>query len=322
MSGMKKAQALLEKVGTSVSVSKEKYSDASKIKEVILVQATERGALETWSEFKSVTDAEYSDARYHLEEFHQTDRDHFLGKLSAARKALDGELDLTPFRKAQSKIAGVLKVEELETLSAKKRSRYLSEHDGEFDFDRQFDLAPFNATRPETGGVQRVLDINVDFTFNGGVTTSEIEEYGALAWAIVELVERAGIQVNLNIVTQLNQLAGAAVVEKGGLRSDLVDTKTIVNIKKAGDYSDALSIVRCFTPWFYRRIIWSTWCVATQARGLDTTGSLGSCEGYKSSASLGVLNIGSETINGGAMNYTKLANFLRQALGLSLQDAA
>ena len=306
MSAKTVAQALLDANGFVLA------KDAPTNK--ITVKADAHGALNLWRNVDYLTTSagvNPENARQFTDYMRSDDDAHFLGSTVAeTERACNGEFETKTFRDAQEKIKGLIKVQELETLSAKKRSRVFSEYDGEVDFDRQWELKPFANTRAETGGVQRTLEINVDFSFNCSVTAKSIARYGAIAWAIADLVERAGIQVTINAVATVNNL----IIE------DRATLTSIINVKRAGDYTDVLALARCFTPWFYRRITWSTWVTVAEARGETASRNLGNPQSQRSGATLGVLNIGTEAVDGYDADLTRLAKFLRQAVGLETID--
>ena len=54
-----------------------------------------------------------------------------------------------------------------------KRKRSLSEHDGDWDYDKQWEIKPFSNSRKEMLPIN-VVDINVDMSISSGMRAEEI----------------------------------------------------------------------------------------------------------------------------------------------------
>lgn len=305
------AQAALQTIGATMTEEKTQ----------LVINATSRGVFQLWQNGNALKAREFSQSAEHIENaLEEKDRNGgFTGATaSAVRRAFSGEFDTKLFRRAQEKVKGLITVPTLETLAGKRRTRYLSEYDGEYDFDRQYDLAPFSATRIENAGCIRVIDIDVEFSFNWRVSADSIAEYGALAWAIVDLVERAGIQANLRLAIPVT--CDGPVIEKDAPHSKPTNIVQYIELKKAGEYIETMTLARCFTSFFFRRCIFAATCVFETARGRDTSHGLSYPNNKPSHASIGKLYIGSEAVNGGEYQIKAIGEFLKTALGLSVDD--
>jgi hypothetical protein len=165
--------------------------------------------------------------------------------VSEFKESALGNFDTTEFLKAAPKFAKIEKLfSEKAEMIAPKRKRRLSEHDGEIDFDRRWELTPYWNTVKERSGVAPVLDIWCEFAFNSGVEQSDITKFGVFCWAIANAIENAGIQVNLNLYNH-----GTARPYKWSNSTD----RHVVTVKRAGEYVDMQNLARCFTSGFYRR---------------------------------------------------------------------
>lgn len=197
--------------------------------------------------------------------------------------------DMTPFAIAKEKLRNS---ELTKKLSAKfsninRRRRILSEHDGEWEMSRQWEIQPFyNAKRQQTP--HRIIDINCHLNVSCGVSAQEISSFGCMVWAINDVIESCGINTNINIVCD-----SAGVDEGGNLYC-----RVKLNLKKPGEYINPSNIARCLTSNFYRRVIFSWDVIACDFGGGLTSGGLGTPCRIPDIIKFenGVLNISSETI--------------------------
>lgn len=309
------AQLALQSIGATLK--KDTYDG----KPCVRVDVSARGTYELWSSVEKLKSSLHEINLGHVEHAIE-DQDNGGwrgGTASAVRDAFNGKFDTARFRAAQEKLKGLIVVPTLDAMTAKKRTRFLSEYDGEYDFDRRYDLTPFNATRIERGGVVRTLDIDVEFCFNAGVSAQSISEYGALAWSIVDIVERAGIQVNLRLVMPIQH--DGIVHDENAEYSKIKTAVNYISLKKSGEYVETMTLARCFTSMFFRRCTFVLDCIVEQARGRDTDSGLGyPVNTGKSSAERGRLYIGTEAIGGATHRIAAIGEFLKTALGVSLTE--
>ena len=144
-----------------------------------------------------------------------------------------------------------------------KRKRSLSEHDGDYDHDKRWEIKPFNNSRKEMLPIS-VVDINVDMSISCGMSAEAINKYGTLVWSIVQLIESLGIQASIKIVNDSRNI------------SSNTDGKIILEIKKAGEYMSPVALATCFQSVFYRRVIFSGIVLQCEAFAKSTCSSLGS----------------------------------------------
>lgn len=176
-----------------------------------------------------------------------------------------GEIDLTPFLKLRDKLKDFrAKVQDGLSPVGRLRKRVLSEHDGEWMPERQWETQQFSSTKREMGGIIPTLRIDVDFSFHAGITSDDIAKYGAFCWAVCDSVESLGISTEL----VLQNTCDLRLDTKGGKFSK-TNRRLEFNafIKNAGAYVDTLSIARCFTPLFLRRGIFAAKYAAGDANG-------------------------------------------------------
>lgn len=169
----------------------------------------------------------------------------FYGKLSDLKLFRQGEIDLKDYLKAKktlenSDLFRKLKPK-LESITP-SRKRILSEYDGEWSLDRQWDLKPFSATKKILSQT-KVLDIELDFSISCGAIKESIDAYGALAWALVQVIEKTGIQCNVSINFTAEDL------NSEGVKSDIT-----IELKKAGQYLSPQILAATLNNTFYRRI--------------------------------------------------------------------
>lgn len=222
----------------------------------------------------------------------------------------NGEFDIKPFldqkEKLQKSVGSQLEFLEAELL--RKRTRFLSEHDGELDFDRLYERAPFYSTKFTNNGVARIMDINVDFTFSAGVDQKAITEYGTMAWAITDILEKAGIRCNIFVNTVCTgQSHGELPIN---------DYITKIKIKSTEEYIDTLDIARHFTSNYYRRVIFSNWGMANEAMGREVSYGFGSVKHWdrKSTAEKGVLNLAISQMKDFKLDSKKLIEYIKKAV--------
>lgn len=220
--------------------------------------------------------------------------------------------DKTPFLEARKSLAPMVRaIETMDVLKAKRRKRFASEHDGEYDFDRQWERSPFLATRIENSGSMSVIDVNCDFTISGGISHSSIAEYGAICWAVIDLLETAGFRCNVFITAEINN-SGDTPIGKGVKK--MQNRKIKILLKSAEEYIDTMNLARCFTPWFFRRCIFAFWCVFAESTGYDIDYGLGSCIAQFPSAKRGEINLAPELIQWRELKTEKLSNFIKTAI--------
>lgn len=149
---------------------------------------------------------------------------------------------------------------------SKKRKRHLSEHDGDFDFDRLWDVKLFNSTRTEPFDNRVIVDVSFDI--HCGYSAKDIREYGKLCYHVTNFIEEHGYVCDINIVLESN---GLFTIKGQSTNENL----TRINIKNSNEYQDNITICKYFTDWFYRRAIFNLWVHTAKEQKLGVNEGLG-----------------------------------------------
>lgn len=143
-----------------------------------------------------------------------------------------------------------------------KRVRRTSEHDGDYDLQKRWEIKPFSSAHRSKVPIS-VVDFKVDFSISAAMSPEDINSYGAMVWSIIQLVETLGIQVNVTIVTE-----GVGI-------ADNLDNQQEYIIKKSGEYMSPVSLASTFQSTFYRRAIFSGIALCAENQGKHAWDSLG-----------------------------------------------
>lgn len=165
----------------------------------------------------------------------------------------EGEFNIKPFLKARDKMRSLSETLQKELAPVgRARKRRMSEHDGEWSLDRQWELHPFASTYQVQTGVIPFLRILVDCSFNAGHKAADIAEYGAFCWSVVDAIEKQGIatEVVLQNTSAMLINEGSETYHKAYGSNKL---RVSIKVKETGQYMDTLAMARCFTAGFYRR---------------------------------------------------------------------
>jgi hypothetical protein len=144
------------------------------------------------------------------------------------------------------------------------RSRQRSEHDGEYDHDRRWDIQPFQhrvvQTRPG-----RILKMRVFADFSAQVKGDYINRYAALVSAIIGLVESAGVRVQLDLDF------GSRDFEVSGRYTMSLK----VRVKNTDQYFNAGDLLKTLSSNFYRRVFFMGIILAADSVGKAAEDGLG-----------------------------------------------
>lgn len=146
--------------------------------------------------------------------------------------------------------------------SARKRIR--SEHDGDYDLDKRWEIKPFNATH-KAPTIKRFMHIDADMSINCMYNASQINDYGATVWAIVQALESRGISVSVSLM------------QKSVHRSNpefLTESRHLV--KEPLKYTSPGALATVFTSNFYRRCLFFAIAKCGDMQNRDVTHTLGS----------------------------------------------
>lgn len=176
--------------------------------------------------------------------------------------------DFTQFNKFQDRLRALGVWNKLKTNFAQKnvRRRVRDAYDGEFDFDKRFDLTPFTR-RGLLPNAHKAIKLNISFSFHFGIGSSTITEFGAFAAAIANILENHGIGVELNIFNMLNGLFEY-------YSSDL--HVTWAKVKRYDEYLPPQMILQVFNSNFYRRAIFFALMTQADLFGKECQENLGS----------------------------------------------
>ena len=78
-----------------------------------------------------------------------------------------------------------------------KRKRVNSEYDGDFDFDRKWEIKPFSTTKQIKVPIP-IIKINIFLGVNCGYSPESYNKYSALAWAVTQLIESHGVNTEIS----------------------------------------------------------------------------------------------------------------------------
>lgn len=163
----------------------------------------------------------------------------------------NGTFDLTPCREALAELKkkGLTKrIKDACQGLVKERTRVLSEYDGDYDHDRRFDPECYQATTMAVGQ-GHTIKLLANFSMSAGVDAAKINKYGAMVWAVSQLLEDAGFVCSIDIVNTGQSLFSG---------SDAAHSIQ-VEVKKAGSYINPKVLGAVFNNTFKRRAIF--WCL-------------------------------------------------------------
>lgn len=249
-----------------------------------------------------------------MKKFHEVENPEFTGGTKEeVYKAIGGDFNQEPFLKARQDIGDQMQEMAISKLfAARKRRRHFSEHDGELDFDRQWELRPFHSTKHDNSGFLKSIDVDVQMGFNCGVEAKAIAKYGAICWSVIDLLERSGISCNVKVV--VDSAGSSYHWIDGNEKKPVFKTNTQeILVKRSDQYVDTMDIARCFTPWFFRSVMFVGQVMMDDACGLITNSGLGSSHPKDSSAEPGKIFLGANLINN-EPDLVKLNAFIETAI--------
>jgi hypothetical protein len=192
------------------------------------------------------------------------------GTFEDLHRDLTGGIDMTRFHEAKTKFSEGGLYSKLKTKMQAvrpRRARCNSEHDGEWSMDRQWELKPFSTTtRVLSPG--RVIDIDAAFCVSAFSESKDLNTYGAMAWALCNLVETFGVQTGVTW-----SIAGHDI--QSSYRGTSVDYAIKIRVKKPGQYLPANSLAALFQSNFFRRIGFGLIVAAGEAAGAKVAHGLG-----------------------------------------------
>lgn len=233
---------------------------------------------------------------------------------------LQGNTDLTLFHASMEKVKASDLSHRLQTSMAgfsPRRKRARSAFDGDWEYDRRFDIEPYSTTLRAPQAV-RSIEIRAHFAFHGSRAAQEISDYGALCWAISELIESQGIQTHVKYLKYNNHVS---LTPSGNEPTKQMGTKVEIELKKPGEYIAPALLASAFTARFYRRFVWQLIAASVDAHGGNPYPGVGSPYAHSKPIEYldGVLHLSPEARGAG---YTAdLEREILKAIGANQQAA-
>jgi hypothetical protein len=196
------------------------------------------------------------------------------GTPESLRRDLEGAISMDRFNAARAKLAKNGLLQKLQTRVAEvvpKRKRFNSEHDGEWSYDRRWEITPFQATC-KAAAPAPVIEINCDFSISCHATASAIDAYGALVWAISDILENAGLRTRI-----IQHEAGTRVRASDGYGSKGLESLIELELKSPEQYVAPSLLAAAFQSNFFRRPIFSLITACAELGDAAVAYGLGSC---------------------------------------------
>ena len=148
----------------------------------------------------------------------------------------------------------------------KTRGRVRSEYDGDFDYDKKYDISPFS-TRGKVLTKKKSLKLYAELSFSGRVSSKVIDEYGAFVTALVFYFEKQGVNIELYL-TQTGSNPGSGNLE--------FCNRAKTKIKNSGEYLAKSEMLKIFNTVYFRRIGFAHIVASCDFIGQAASHSLGS----------------------------------------------
>lgn len=216
------------------------------------------------SKFKAAVE---ENGRRILEFYERDEKEWCGGTTKDLSDDLEGRIDMRPFEKARDKFEKSDLAQKLKERFEKcqpRRQRVKSEYDGEFNESRRWDITPFDGVM-KAPGYGRSIDVIVYGSVSATTSAEELNAYGNMAWALIEVIERAG--VNVRVSTRYQQI-GYTDSRHGTLTVD-------VESKKAGEYLSPSLLAATFKSNFFRRAIFQQIALGADVIGAQVSYGLG-----------------------------------------------
>lgn len=157
-------------------------------------------------------------------------------------------------------------VDKLQTAisSGTRRKRVLSEHDGEWDMDRNWDHEPFHAVK-KMPDKRKAIEFVWHMQFSANVNGPAITKCGALMYAICELISRTGTMIKI-----VGRFHTTDINAGNGL--DLIQN---IVLKDYDEYISGSELAAGFTSNFFRRVMFTQIILSSDRRGQEVDRGLG-----------------------------------------------
>jgi len=189
------------------------------------------------------------------------------GSLEQLEKDMAGFKDLTAQKKAMAELSSSGFVSALDLAVedvVPRRKRLFDDTEGDWMMDRKWEIKPFARTNKQNSA-SHVLHVDAMFSANCNTEAKAMNAYGAVIWAVVNIIEARGICVELNCVHQGQRLFGDS--------NECQDIRTLV--KSAGTYLAPNLMAAVFQTNFMRRMAFAEHCIVADAFGKSVDSNLG-----------------------------------------------
>ena len=169
-------------------------------------------------------------------------------------------------RLANARAVSVNNLEKYTKLTAMPtRSRRKSEHEGEWDYSRQWDTHPF-MRRVSASQPRKMVTLNIHMGFNAFQDASDADKYGEFVCGLVNILGTRGIAIEINMLNH-----GQGINEKRDL-----NIFASIKVKKAETFMPLPDLLNAFSSNFYRRSIFTLIILSAFAYGSSPSIGLGS----------------------------------------------
>lgn len=194
-----------------------------------------------------------------IKEYFSVDHSDFAG---GTMKELFETKSCIEFNKLQSKVKRDI-VKTYSMGEANKRKRRFSEHDGNWEESRQWEVKPFESVGKELSP-NPLIDIDIHMCFSGGVKARTITKYGTLCAAIINHLESIGYLTSVNLISVANESCNKARYKVNKIR-----------LKGPNEYSSVQKMLTAFSPNYYRRVMFSHTVLGAELLDDDVSYGLG-----------------------------------------------
>ena len=185
-----------------------------------------------------------------------------------------------------------------------QRRRVLSEHDGEWSYDRRHDILQYNIAK-KLQTATRTITLRCHFAASGSTDTKEITRYGAVIWAIVRMLEQSGVQARVTWVKANDNITADYYGDKSEIE---------ITLKDFGTYIAPSQLAAIFNGIFYRRMGWAFISLAAHEFQKEVSSGLGQPVAPRGfSYEKGIVNLSMGALNG-ASNVAALCDGIRKAI--------
>lgn len=145
------------------------------------------------------------------------------------------------------------------------RRRKRNAYDGEYDHDKRWDSEPFSKREPAKTKA-RIVKLRVEAGFSSSVGSGTISQFSAFIAAIVNMLEQNGVLCEI-----------IACKTAHGFLEDYSNSlyRFEYKVKEADEYLPVQSIMKVFSPNWYRRINFALISASAEFAGKEVDGGLG-----------------------------------------------